>query len=76
MSVNYVCKHCHTMIGRIDGNEIDDERLGFHRLTPDERQQYIVVHSNGDVTVRMTCEYCTEAIQMHPELSLLSSPLQ
>lgn len=76
MSVNYVCKHCHTMIGRIDGKGIDEERLGFHLLTPDERQQYIVVHSNGDVTVRMTCEYCTEAIQMHPELSLLSSPLQ
>lgn len=76
MSVNYVCKHCHTLIGRIDGNGMDEVSLGFHLLTPDERQQYIVVHSNGDVTVRMTCEYCTEAIRMHPELSLLSSPLQ
>ncbi|MCE5172413.1 anti-sigma-F factor Fin family protein [Paenibacillus profundus] len=76
MSVNYVCKHCHTLIGRLEESGIDETRLGFHQLTSEERQQYILVHSNGDVTVRMTCDYCTEAIQMHPELSLLPSPLQ
>ncbi|MDU5144777.1 MAG: anti-sigma-F factor Fin [Paenibacillus dendritiformis] len=76
MSVNYVCKHCHTLIGRVEGSGIDETRLGFHLLTEAERHEYIKVHTNGDVTVRMTCDFCTEAIQMHPELSLLSSPLQ
>lgn len=76
MSVDYVCKYCHTVIGCIDRGGLDEVRLGFHCLTPGERQQYIVTHSNGDITVWMKCEYCTEAILMHPELSLLPSPLQ
>lgn len=76
MSVNYVCKHCHTLIGRIESNERDDIRLGFHQLTDGERQQYIRSHSNGDITVRMTCDYCAEAYASHPELSGLTSPLQ
>ncbi|UHA75333.1 anti-sigma-F factor Fin family protein [Paenibacillus sp. 481] len=76
MSVNYVCKHCHTLIGRIESGHVQEDRLGFDRLTPEDRQHFLLYHSNGDVTVRLTCEYCSEALQRHPELSSFTSPLQ
>lgn len=76
MSVNYVCKHCHTLIGRIESEECDETRLGFHQLTDGEREQYIRTHLNGDITVPMTCDYCAEAYASHPELAGLTSPLQ
>ncbi|WP_028543448.1 anti-sigma-F factor Fin [Paenibacillus taiwanensis] len=76
MSVNYVCKHCHTLIGRIEGAAINQSRLGFDMLTPEEHRHYVRVHDNGDVTVRMTCDYCAEAYNHNPELSTLASPLQ
>ena len=76
MSVNYVCKHCHTLIGRIETVDQDDERLGFYQLTPEERQHYIRTDNSGDITVRMTCDYCAEAYANNPELSGLASPLQ
>ncbi|MGZ9587091.1 anti-sigma-F factor Fin [Paenibacillus marinisediminis] len=76
MSVNYVCKHCHTLIGRIEGMECDEMRLGFDELTVEERQHYVRNHANGDITVRMTCDYCAEAYANNPELAGLASPLQ
>lgn len=76
MSVNYICKHCHTLIGRIEGVESDAGRLGFSQLTDEEYRQYIRNHENGDITVRMTCDYCTEAYSRNPELSGFASPLQ
>ncbi|NMM55254.1 anti-sigma-F factor Fin [Paenibacillus aquistagni] len=76
MSVNYVCKHCRTLIGRIDEPSIDRNRLGFDLLTRDEQDQYVQEHDNGDITVRMTCDYCLQAYQHNPELAGLATPLQ
>ncbi|MGN7309320.1 anti-sigma-F factor Fin, partial [Bacillus subtilis] len=36
----------------------------------------IAYNSGGDITVRITCDYCKEALEFNPELSLLASPLQ
>lgn len=76
MSVNYVCKHCHTLIGRIEDASVDKNRLGFNLLTRDEQNHYVQEHDNGDITVRMTCDYCQQAYQLNPELYGLASPLQ
>ncbi|MEY8739075.1 anti-sigma-F factor Fin [Paenibacillus tundrae] len=76
MSVNYVCRHCRTFIGQIDSTGITETQLGFHFLTPDERRDIIAYNSGGDITVRITCDYCKEALELNPELSLLASPLQ
>jgi hypothetical protein len=76
MAVNYVCRHCRTFIGRIESDHISEERLGFHFLTPDERRDIIAYNSGGEITVRITCDYCTEALKSNPELSLLGNPLQ
>lgn len=76
MAVNYVCRHCRTFIGRIDAPDISEERLGFHFLTPSERRDIIAYNSSGEITVRITCDYCKENLEDHPELSLLANPLQ
>jgi hypothetical protein len=50
--------------------------LGFHFLTPEERSDIIAYDSNGDVTVKVVCDYCREAVERNPELLLVVNPLQ
>ncbi|TBL69020.1 anti-sigma-F factor Fin family protein [Paenibacillus thalictri] len=76
MSVNYVCRHCQTLIGRLDNKQVNESLLGFHFLTPEERQDIISYDPNGDTTVKVVCDYCKEALDANPELSLVTSPLQ
>jgi len=76
MAINYICRHCHTVLGRIDSTAVTEMQLGFHSLTPAERRDIIAYDLSGEVTVRVTCDYCNEALESNPELSLLSSPLQ
>ncbi|ANS76380.1 hypothetical protein AWM70_18865 [Paenibacillus yonginensis] len=76
MAVHYVCRHCKTSIGRIDSPFVSEGQLGFTALTPEERRDIIAYDSNGDITVRVTCDYCAEAMTMNPELLLVASPLQ
>jgi len=76
MAVQYVCRHCRTSIGTIDQSQIPEYRLGFHFLTPDERRDIISYDLNGDVTVRVVCDYCSSALETNPELFLLDNPLQ
>lgn len=76
MSVAYVCRHCGARMGEIHWREMDERKLGFHFLTPEERSDIITYSANGDVTVKVTCEYCHQALQANPELTLVHSPLQ
>jgi hypothetical protein len=76
MSVQYVCRHCKTTIGRIEESHVTEFQLGFHFLTPDERRDIISYDSSGDITVRIVCDYCKEALDANPELAMLNNPLQ
>ncbi|MCR8636107.1 MULTISPECIES: anti-sigma-F factor Fin family protein [Paenibacillus] len=76
MGVKYFCRHCQTLIGELEQQYISEELLGFHFLTPEERRDIISYNPNGDVTVKVVCDYCKEALDSNPELSLLTSPLQ
>jgi hypothetical protein len=76
VSVTYVCRHCHMQIGKLENNYANEHLLGFHFLTPEERQSIISYNPNGDLTVNVICDYCKEALDTNPELSLLASPLQ
>lgn len=76
MAVKYVCRHCRTTIGELIVDRIDEAELGFHVLTPEERRDIISYNPEGDTTVKIVCEYCKQALDTHPELSLLASPLQ
>jgi hypothetical protein len=63
-------------MGEINGQTVTEQQLGFHFLTPEERRDIISYNMDGDVTVKVVCEYCKEALEANPELSLLASPLQ
>lgn len=76
MDVRYVCPHCGTEVGRLSGSGLTEAQLGFHSLTLEERSDIIAYSPNGDVTVRMTCDYCKQALEAHPELMLVANPLQ
>jgi len=76
MNVTYVCRHCRSVLGKIPGDSVDEARLGFHFLTPEERRDIIAYNSNGDMSVQLVCEYCSEALQANPELALIGNPLQ
>lgn len=76
MAINYVCRHCRTFLGSLDKRYITEMQLGLHSLTPAERRDIIAYDSAGEITVKVTCDYCKEALENNPELSLLASPLQ
>lgn len=76
MSVEYKCKHCQTKIGEIQSDQVSEYQLGFHFLTPEERRDIIAYNPNGGITVKVVCDYCREALEANPELSLIASPLQ
>jgi len=76
MAVNYECRHCRSLLGRFESGEVPEYRLGLHFLTPEERKRIIAYNSNGDVTIRVICEYCSQTLESYPELALLSNPLQ
>jgi hypothetical protein len=76
MAVKYICRHCQTSIGEIVQGEVSEYQLGFHFLTPEERRDIISYDPSGDVTVKVVCEYCKEALEANPELLLLANPLQ
>jgi hypothetical protein len=76
MTVKYVCRHCAAPMGEITNREVSEFQLGFHFLTPEERSDIITYNPNGDVTVKLTCDYCRKALEEHPELNLVANPLQ
>ncbi|AIQ50131.1 anti-sigma-F factor Fin family protein [Paenibacillus sp. FSL R7-0331] len=76
MAIHYVCRHCRTFLGSIDRSTATEIQLGLHSLTPAERREIIAYDSDGEITVKVTCDYCKEALDNNPELSLLASPLQ
>lgn len=76
MTVKYICRHCQQNMGEIASNTASEFQLGFHFLTPEERRDIISYNPNGDVTVKLVCDYCREALEANPELSLIGNPLQ
>lgn len=73
MSIKYVCPYCKSVHGNIESNQVSEMQLGWHFLTPEERQHIISYGADGEMIAHVTCEYCSEAIQRHPELA---NPLQ
>lgn len=76
MAVNYVCRHCRTELGSLTQEHLSEATLGFHFLTPEERGDIISYDAAGNVTVKVVCDYCREALEANPELLLVDSPLQ
>ncbi|MHA6481555.1 anti-sigma-F factor Fin [Paenibacillus sp. strain BS8-2] len=76
MAVNYICRHCKSSMGSIEGSSITEQQLGFHFLTPEERSDIIAYDSSGNIEVKVVCDYCNEALSSNPDLMLIGNPLQ
>ncbi|RKD22797.1 hypothetical protein BEP19_11150 [Ammoniphilus oxalaticus] len=73
MSIKYVCPYCKSIHGHIEASQVSEMQLGWHFLTPEERKHIISYEAGGDLVAHVTCDYCSEAVQRHPELT---NPLQ
>lgn len=69
MAINYVCRYCKTPLGQLNELMLSEEQLGFHTLTADERKDIMTYDTFGNLTVRVICDHCKEAVEEHPELS-------
>lgn len=76
MAIRYVCRHCGSTIGVLDSGAVSELRLGLQFLTLAERRDIIAYNPDGGMTVKVVCEFCREALEANPELSLVNSPLQ
>jgi len=76
MSFRYVCRCCGMRIAEFDETQVTEAQLGLHSLTPEERELIISKEQDGDTVVRVLCDYCRDALNQHPELSLVGNPLQ
>lgn len=76
MSIRYTCRCCGMKIAEFDETQVTEAQLGFDSLTPEERALIISREQSGDTVVSITCDYCREALNHNPELSLVGSPLQ
>jgi hypothetical protein len=69
--MEYVCRYCHTSLGRIESSGLTDSQLGFDQLTLEEREDIISKDMSGGTQVRVVCESCQELIETYPEMLLL-----
>lgn len=74
--IRYVCKYCGQELGILNNYEIHNFKLGLENLTTSERESIITYEMNGDIVVKIVCEFCEDALNKNPELLLISNPLQ
>jgi hypothetical protein len=62
MIIRYVCEYCENLIGELEMEAIDEERLGFQCLTEEERKDIIKI--NEDTNTMIVTSLCDGCIQM------------
>ncbi|MBP3039319.1 anti-sigma-F factor Fin family protein [Bacillaceae bacterium Marseille-Q3522] len=68
MAIYYHCRHCGVKLGEIDSLMTETEKLGFHKLNDEERQEMITYdQTNGNIYVKTICEDCQELLERYPE---------
>ncbi|WP_141434183.1 anti-sigma-F factor Fin family protein [Bacillus sp. 03113] len=67
MAIYYHCRHCGVKIGMIDSSYVEIERLGFHKLSDEERKDMISYDGSGNIYIKSICENCQESLQKNPE---------
>lgn len=66
MHINYKCSHCNQHVGQLKMGEVNIDRLGWERLTIEERSKMIKQNSDGDIEIETICENCEQTLQAHP----------
>ena len=67
MAIHYHCRHCGIKLGTLDQSSVDTERLGFHKLNDEERQEMIIYNHDGNLLIKSICEDCQESLEKNPE---------
>ncbi|WP_181351151.1 anti-sigma-F factor Fin family protein [Thalassobacillus sp. CUG 92003] len=67
MSIIYVCRHCQQTVGELNHYDTDTSRLGLERLSAEDHREMVEYHGNGDISIRITCEDCEQALTDHPQ---------
>jgi hypothetical protein len=71
MRICYVCECCEAPIGELEMDIIDEERLGFHCLTEEERRDIIKINKQHDtMTVTSLCDGCIQMLGLEEEQSI------
>ena len=64
MKIRYVCENCDSTVSELEMPAIDEEKLGFNVLTPEERREIIKLdEGTGILTVTSLCDDCIEALE-------------
>lgn len=66
MAIHYHCRHCGMKLGSLEQLSVETERLGFHKLNDEERQD-MITYNNGDLYIKSICEDCQESLEKNPE---------
>lgn len=65
MKIRYVCENCNSTVSELEMPAIDEEKLGFNVLTPEERREIIKLdEGSGTLTVNSLCDDCIEAMEI------------
>lgn len=68
MKIYYICECCDAAIGELELEVVDEERLGFHCLTEDERRDIIKINKHNDtMTVSSLCDGCIQMLGLEEE---------
>lgn len=66
MALYYYCRHCGVQIGKLENISLNSEKLGFDKLTDEERMEFISYEPTGDIRVTSICEDCHESLERNP----------
>ncbi len=68
MHIVYTCAHCQKFIAEIDIAEVNEAKLGFDCLTPEERRDIIKIDlQTGTLFVAAICDDCIEEFKDEQE---------
>ena len=67
MHLYYECRHCRAELGRIQSESVDLDKLGWHYMTEEERQNILLAGSNDPVKITCICEYCQALLEENPD---------
>ncbi|HLQ97615.1 MAG TPA: anti-sigma-F factor Fin family protein [Candidatus Dormibacteraeota bacterium] len=66
MSYVYMCRHCGHVIGELEQSILTASKLGFDRLSTEDKQEMIRYQSNGEIHIKSICESCQETLGNNP----------
>lgn len=60
MRVRYICDLCGAMVSDLNLEVLDEQKLGFTTLTPEERADIIRADGAGGLIVSSICDDCAD----------------